>query len=56
MASLESFNSLDSLVAEISKTLEEFDLGVDENIISDTISSWYDVIKENMEKGAVGNS
>jgi hypothetical protein len=56
MASLESFNSLDSMIAEIVKTLEDFDLGVDENVISDTIAEWYEMFEGNMSKGNVGNS
>ena len=56
MAALSSFDSLDSLVAETLKTLSEFDPGVDENEAAEFISQYYEVLNENLEKGAVGNS
>lgn len=56
MAALSSFNSLDSLVAETLKTLSEFDPGLDENEVSEFVSTYYETLNENLEKGAVGNS
>jgi uncharacterized phage infection (PIP) family protein YhgE len=56
LASLSSFESLQSIAAKTVKFFEDFDLGIDESIIGDTIVGWGDKIIENMEKGAVGNS
>lgn len=56
LAAIGQFNSLDSTVAETLKTLSEFDPGVDENEVADFVSTYFDVLNENLEKGAVGNS
>lgn len=56
MASLKSFDSLDSLVAKTLKTLSEFDFGPNENEISDSITEMFEAVDENLKKGAVGNS
>lgn len=56
MASLEGFDSLNSLVAETLKTLSEFDPGMDENEVADFVNTAYETISENLKAGAVGNS
>ena len=56
MAAMGSFDSLNSLVAETLKTLSEFDPGMDENEVSEFISTYYETLNSNLEKGAVGNS
>jgi hypothetical protein len=56
LAAIGNFNSLDSVVAETLKTLSEFDPGMDENEVAEFVSTYYDVLNENLEKGAVGNS
>ena len=56
MASLEGFDSLDSLIAETLKTLEEFDPGPNENEVADFINTAYETISENLKAGAVGNT
>lgn len=56
MAALGSFQSLDSLVADTLKTLSEFDAGPDENEVSGFMSSQFETLSGNLEKGAVGNS
>jgi Asp-tRNA(Asn)/Glu-tRNA(Gln) amidotransferase B subunit len=56
MSSLESFDSLDSIVVETLKTLSEFDPGTNENEIADFINTAYETISDNLKSGAVGNS
>lgn len=56
MSSLESFDSLDSIVVETLKTLSEFDPGANENEIADFINTAYETISDNLKSGAVGNS
>ena len=56
MASLEGFNSLDSLIAETLKTLEEFDPGPNENEVAEFINTAYETISANLKAGAVGNT
>ena len=56
MASLEGFNSLDSLIAETLKTLEDFDPGPNENEIAEFINTAYETISANLKAGAVGNT
>ena len=56
LAAMSSFESLNSIAAKSVKFFEDFDLGIDENTIGETIIEWGDLILENMEKGAVGNS
>lgn len=56
LAAMSSFESLNSIAAKSVKFFEDFDLGIDESIIGETIVEWGDLILENMEKGAVGNS
>ena len=56
MASISSFDSLDSIVAKTVKNLEDFDLGVDEDVIGETLGDFSEILNENLEKGAVGNS
>lgn len=56
LAAMSSFESLNSIAAKSVKFFEDFDLGIDESIIGETIVEWGDLILENIEKGAVGNS
>ena len=56
LAAMSSFESLNSIAAKSVKFFEDFDLGIDESTIGETIIEWGDLILENMEKGAVGNS
>lgn len=56
LAAMSSFESLDSIAAKSVKFFEDFDLGIDENTIGETIIEWGDLISENMKAGAVGNS
>ena len=56
MASLEGFDSLNSLIAETLKTLEDFDPGPNENEVADFINTAYETISENLKAGAVGNT
>ena len=56
MASLEGFDSLDSLIAETLKTLEEFDPGQNENEVAEFINTAYETISANLKAGAVGNT
>lgn len=56
LAAMSSFESLDSIAAKSVKFFEDFDLGIDESVIGDTVVEWGDLILENMKKGAVGNS
>jgi hypothetical protein len=56
MASLEGFDSLDGMIAKTLKTLSEFDPGMDENEVAGFISTAFDTISANLEKGAVGNN
>jgi len=56
MAALESFDSLDSMVAELFESMSNFDAGVDENEVASFISGLSETLKSNLEKGAVGNS
>ena len=56
LAAMSSFESLNSIAAKSVKFFEDFDLGIDESIIGETIIEWGDLILENIEKGAVGNS
>lgn len=56
MASLEGFDSLDSLIAETLKTLEEFDPGPNENEVAEFINTAYETISANLKAGAVGNT
>ena len=56
LAAMSSFESLDSIAAKSVKFFEDFDLGIDESVVGDTIVEWGDLILENMKKGAVGNS
>lgn len=56
LAAMSSFESLDSIAAKSVKFFEDFDLGIDESVVGNTIVEWGDLILENMEKGAVGNS
>ena len=56
MASLEGFDSLNSLIAETLKTLEEFDPGPNENEVAEFINTAYETISANLKAGAVGNT
>lgn len=56
LAAMSSFESLNSIAAKSVKFFEDFDLGIDESTIGETIIEWGDLILENIEKGAVGNS
>jgi hypothetical protein len=56
LAAMSSFESLDSIAAKSVKFFEDFDLGIDENTIGETIIEWGDLISENMKLGAVGNN
>ena len=56
LAALSSFESLESIATKTVKALEDFDLGIDENTVGETVGEWAELIKENLEKGAVGNS
>jgi hypothetical protein len=56
LAALSSFESLESIATKTVKALEDFDLGIDESTVGETVGEWADLIKENLEKGAVGNS
>ena len=56
LASLESFDSLGSLITETLNTLENFDPGVDENQFAEFMNTAYEKVKANIESGAVGNS
>lgn len=56
LAAMSSFESLNSIAAKSVKFFEDFDLGIDENTIGETIIEWGDLISENMKAGAVGNS
>ena len=56
MASLEGFDSLDSLIAETLKALEEFDPGPNENEVAEFINTAYETISANLKAGAVGNT
>ena len=56
MASLEGFDSLNSLIAETLKTLEDFDPGPNENEVAEFINTAYETISENLKAGAVGNT
>ena len=56
MASLTGFDSLNSLVADTLKTLENFDPGMDENQVADFVNTAYETISENLKAGAVGNT
>ena len=56
MASLEGFDSLDSLIAETLKILEEFDPGPNENEVAEFINTAYETISANLKAGAVGNT
>ena len=56
LASLEGFDSLNSMIAELQKELEDFDPGIDENFASEFIAQASEVVNENLKKGAVGNA
>lgn len=56
LASASAFDSLNGIAAKTVRNLEEFDLGIDENSVGETVVGWGDLIQENLEKGAVGNS
>jgi hypothetical protein len=56
LASVSAFHSLDSIASKAIQNIEEFDLGIDENTVGESIVGWGDLIQENLEKGAVGNS
>jgi hypothetical protein len=53
---MSSFESLDSIAAKTVKALEDFDLGIDESTVGETVGEWSELILENIKKGAVGNS
>ena len=56
LASLSSFDGLNSMIAELQKKLEKFDPGIDENFASEFIGQASEVVNENLKKGAVGNT
>ena len=56
LAAMSSFESLNSIAAKSVKFFEDFDLGIDESTVGESIVEFGDLIMENMEKGAVGNS
>lgn len=56
LASASAFHSLDSIASKAIRNIEEFDLGIDENTVGESVVGWGDLIQENLEKGAVGNS
>ena len=56
LASLEGFDGLNSMIAELKKELEDFDPGIDENFASEFIAQASEVVNENLKKGAVGNA
>ena len=56
LAAMSSFESLNSIAAKSVKFFEDFDLGIDESTVGESIIEFGDLIMENIEKGAVGNS
>ena len=56
LAAMSSFESLNSIAAKSVKFFEDFDLGIDESTVGESIVEFGDLIMENMKKGAVGNS
>lgn len=56
IAALGSVDSLDNVIADILKKIEDFDPGVDENDVADFVNTAYETLNGNLEKGAVGNS
>jgi F0F1-type ATP synthase delta subunit len=56
LAAMSSFESLNSIAAKSVKFFEDFDLGIDESTVGESIVEFGDLIIENMERGAVGNS
>ena len=56
VASLKGLGGLESLVAKTIDKISNFDLGVDEGQVGEFNASNYGVIKEQLDKGAYGNS
>jgi len=56
VASLKGLGGLDSMVANVLDKISNFDLGPDEGQVTDFNKSNYDIVKENLDKGAYGNS
>ena len=56
VASLKGLGGLDSLVANVTDKINNFDLGLDEGQVTDFNASNYGIVKENLDKGAYGNS
>ena len=56
LGALSGYDSLNSMIAELNKTLVTFDPGIDENFVSSFIGQANETIASNLEKGAVGNS
>lgn len=56
MAAFSGFSSLESVVAETLKTIEEFDPGINETDVIDFLEKHHKILTENIEKGYYGNS
>jgi SMC interacting uncharacterized protein involved in chromosome segregation len=56
MSALSSLDSLDDMVAKVSDSLENFDYGVDEDIVAEKTKEMAGILRENIDKGAYGNS
>lgn len=56
LSAISAFGGLEGMTAETLDTLANFDLGIDENQASGYIKQYYDILKNNMDKGAIGNT
>ena len=56
IAAFSQFDSIDDLLYNTIKTIEDFDPGQDEGAIADFVTSSYETLKEHVEAGEWGNS
>jgi hypothetical protein len=56
LASMTEFASFETMIEDLLDTLSNFDAGPDENEVAGFMKQAYDVLSENLSKGAVGNT
>lgn len=56
LASLKGFDGLSDVIHKTLSEIENFDPGLDENDVSDFMTTAYETVSDNLNKGAVGNS
>lgn len=56
IASVANFHSLDTIARKAIDSITNFDPGIDENEVAESITSAYELLNENLENGHIGNT